>query len=520
MNKINPSLVLQKIIAESSSDAPTKRFVALNYNLWPIHVFTNLHILKLTQDLGLDALFVQTNIGSRPSYFHPYLSRRDSKLKNLLKELNIPNYEIKHWNYKDIVLDPEASSVLSSIRNIRNLAELKKLTWAGRPVGYSLSSSIVSQFYSTEIPASLIRFWAKKHFYSYIQGYQDAQYFHLNFGYSNFIIFNGRFPAPRGVKDYASEHNLLVIAHDISPDNSKFTFLTDAIHSPSSAIKFEETIESIMGEELKLEKMENFYSRRLNRETESVSRYSIHWESNSKTERPKKPYIAIYTSSDQEHFSINPERDFEDGQTQMEWLCNITRLLLSENFAVAIRIHPNSEISLGTIRKKWLKEFSKHSGFYFFDQKSSINSYDLARESEVVITTFSTIAAECAFSGIPVINTGYPTYDMFINLDKCRKIEDLLPLVRRLVSSIQDSSRRDELKKGALRYANFQTYRFFDFEFTPNVSEVDDPTAQLDSATRAYRDLRHMNRIERFLTKSIYYLKYKVLRILMDKLQT
>ena len=508
---------ISQLFEKNGSKLSNSKVAALDYGLWPIHTLTHIQILRLCEDAGAEVFYSQNIIGHRPTYFFPYLSRRKKSLTKLLIEAKILKYKLIQKGYSSIVLDEEAKVVLKQINLIRTLADLKKIDYRGHPVGYTLSSTLVSQFRSTDIRVRMLRIWAKKYFRAYVQGYQDAMKLHLEDGYSAFVIFNGRFPSPRGASDYAIEKGLTLIAHDVEPAVARYTFLRNRIHSPESAIEFQEILESIKENDQNLTKSTDYYSSRFDRTMPSIKIFTQKWTEESKVNLPDTPYVAIFSSSDHEHYSITPDRDFEDLQTQMEWLVTLTRILLNEGLKVAVRIHPNAEISKRLIRETWMNEFSKNSNFHIYNQESSMDSYALAKNASIIVTTFSTIAAEYASMGKPVISTGHTLYEKFINLDKCNRSIDFMPLVRKMLVAEISDARRMELISGAERYGQFQSQRYFNFEVTPFLSELHSKETTLPPITETYRKLRAKNRFEELFVKVVFYFRYRILLLDLRK---
>jgi len=505
------SKVISQLFERDGCNLSNSKVAALDYGLWPIHTLTHIQILRLCKDSGAEVLYSQNIIGHRPTYFFPYVGRRRKLITKLLIEAQIFEYQLVQKGYRSIVLDDEAKAVLGQISRIKTLAELKKINFHGHPVGYTISSTLVSQFRSTDIRVGMLRSWAKKYFRAYVQGYQDALDLHQTHGYSAFVIFNGRFPSPRGASDYAKEKGLIVIAHDVEPAVPRFTFLRSRIHSPESAIEFQEVLESIKAKTPDLFKTTDYYSSRFEKTMPSIKVFTQKWTEESKLNLPKTPYVAIFSSSDHEHYSITPDRDFQDSQTQMEWLVRLTRILLDDGLTVAVRIHPNAEISKRLIRDTWVNNFSKNDNFYIYTQESSMDSYSLAKNASIVVTTFSTIAAELASMGKPVISTGYSLYQNFINLDRFNNTTDFLPLVRKMQSTEVSQERKLELMAGASRYGQFQAQRYFDFELTPLLSALHNKETSLPRITETYRQLRGKSRIEEFFVKVVFYFRYRIL---------
>lgn len=508
---IGPKTILNEFFKKHGICAEETRVAGLDYSMWPIHSATNLEILKNCEELGASVLYQRNLVGSAPSYFRPYIRERLELTKELLRQLEIPNYRLLKTKYRDIEMDEIAKEVYLSINDVTSTKELKQLRVFDNPVGYTIASTLFAQFRTEDIPKKSLHRWAKRYFLSYIQGFNDAMNLHQRENYDVFVIFNGRFPSVRGAGDFAKQANLLCIAHDIEPFVGRYTFLKDSVHSPKSAREFYELLEvSDSSEDGKVD-LEEYYEARLRKDTPAVRVFSKTWTGNSFKKTIPTPYVAIFSSSDHEHFSINPNRDFENSTTQMEWIANLTSELLKFDYRVAIRFHPNSEVNAKMIKEKWIKRFKGTKKLHLFLPQDNVDSYELAMNSSVNITTFSTIAAECAYLGIPIISTGFSMYEFFIPLDKVNKALEIVPKVESLLEKDISLSRKSALRQGAIKYAEFQKKRFFEFIYLPGVENPDTITNSSEHVTRTYGELRRVKSLEKWVIRILYKLRFRIL---------
>jgi predicted glycosyltransferase len=137
---------------------------------------------------------------------------------------------------------------------------------------------------------------------------------------------------------------------------------------------------------------------------------------------------------------------------QSEWMNKVIQMAVELDFDVHLRLHPNFENKGRKLRRRW-EEIGKSFGVTLHTQSSQINTYDLIRTSDLVITCGSTVALEAVYLGRPVLSIGSGLYD---NIGAIYKSQDLLAIKEIL------SSRNFMLLKGNLdRALEFGFYEIF-----------------------------------------------------------
>ncbi len=124
-----------------------------------------------------------------------------------------------------------------------------------------------------------------------------------------------------------------------------------------------------------------------------------------------KPFITIYTSSEDEFASIGPEWENNVYQSQYDGICRIINdSNLNSRYHFVIRLHPNMRFmhEHDVIRYKSLAS----SGVTVEMPESRIDSYSLLDKSEKIVTFGSTIGLEATYWGKAVVQVGPSYFDM------------------------------------------------------------------------------------------------------------
>lgn len=133
------------------------------------------------------------------------------------------------------------------------------------------------------------------------------------------------------------------------------------------------------------------------------------WKSNnnSKEKKPEIKKAVIFTSSEDEFVALGPEWHQHKWESQWDAISLVCEKLFDNNFEVSIRVHPNlankshrafkrSNAYASALRKKFPK-------INIFNHDSSVNSYELASDADVIFVWDSTIGLELAALGKNVI---------------------------------------------------------------------------------------------------------------------
>ena len=133
-------------------------------------------------------------------------------------------------------------------------------------------------------------------------------------------------------------------------------------------------------------------------------------------------------------------------------------------YTLVIRSHPHKRMKPKLDVEEWLATVAQADPDIHIDQHSPIDSYELMRQADIVVTYGSTTGVEAAFANKPVIVLGPSAYDQLGCATLARRPEQLGELL-----DIRESGSWP----GAVSYGLMMRRRGFTYEFvarTPNGS--------------------------------------------------
>lgn len=170
----------------------------------------------------------------------------------------------------------------------------------------------------------------------------------------------------------------------------------------------------------------------------------------------ENPYYVFFHSSQDELDMVGLTDSYWGNQIHI--LKILVRIFKEQsNFDLVLRIHPHLMYKSKRDKNVWCRMGedleSKYSWFKFFGPESSVNSYDLVRQAQGVITSGSTIGVEAAYLKKPSILLGNAFHKpMGITINP-RSISELANLIK---NSVEIKHSRNNFD-AALRYAFFQS---------------------------------------------------------------
>jgi hypothetical protein len=136
--------------------------------------------------------------------------------------------------------------------------------------------------------------------------------------------------------------------------------------------------------------------------------------------------ISYFVSSEYEYYGIKENEEEHDFKNNLDIINEILRIInFKPEISLYIRCHPNS----GNDMKSFLKELKKIKKIYhdikIIEPDSKIDSYELIKNSDLIITICSTIGIEAAYFGKNVLNVGNSLYEKFNATKKIINRNDL-----------------------------------------------------------------------------------------------
>lgn len=345
---------------------------------------------------------------------------------------------------------------INEVYTYYNAGDIKKIKYKNVNIGFSVLSSYIS---TTRNMNPLINETSRIYFDNLISnacGLTDAvQSLYEDIKPDKVCLFNGRLIETRAVYDSAMFMGIETIVYEVKGGYGepffKTVFENSTPHSIEANWKVCEKMwrNDNLSEEEKIEIGKSFFEKRRNG---IPSRDKIYTKNQKKGKLPpdwddNKINISIFNSSEDEFSSIGDE--FEKLAvfgSQFEGIEYILSVMNDEpSYHFYLRIHPN----LANIQFKYHTDLfllpKKYKNLTVISGSEDISSYDLMDFSDKVVVFGSTIGAEAAYWGKPVLQLAGSFY---YYADVCYNIKDKSEIKKCLKAKLESKSRMGAIKYG------------------------------------------------------------------------
>lgn len=400
-----------------------------SYHVTP-HIETELEIAQKLKEEGHDLYFLQCK-GELGACFanpeHDYLGCKIciSRVSNAYDRLQIPQ--------KNRLTFPAVTPDLSSIpyHHLKDMEELKKLTYKGWDIGMALASSIVSYTRDHHPDLHTYKWYIEAGIKTAVLVYEATSRILDDLRPDVVYLFNGRFVEVRPLMRACEERDIIYFTHERGSTLHKYMLREREI--PHS-IEFAKTeIVELWGEGGK-EKEDigsKFYTDRRNRVIQN-------WHSFTAEQQLKKlpanfdnsrENIVIFNSSIDEYEGVagfeNPF--YTDDNEGIDKIVEAFHNDPSKHFY--LRVHP----SLRGLRNTQVKEIEgfakKHPNLTVIPAEEDIDTYELMDKADKVLTFSSTMGMESVFWKRPVILLSRAYYEDLDCFYKPTSKEHLIELI-------------------------------------------------------------------------------------------
>lgn len=307
--------------------------------------------------------------------------------------------------------------------------------------GLSSLSTYISNIENDRPKISFRSFRLKKIFFESVIAFEITNKILIKHNPDLVYIFNGRFHVDNAIVKACHLNNIPIKLHERGSNFKKYEIYEWPLHSYYNINK--KILSYYNNKNVNQKKYEeiakNFF--KFNREGKELSwiSYSVNFERVDIDLTSKKRFL-YFTSSDDEVASLEfLENDKQPiFKTQRDCIKFLIKYFSTQNNKVLIiRVHPHKKKKSKELKTFW--DNIKGENIIVIDSNSTIDSYQLIEESDIVLTFGSTIGLEATFWGKPSILLG-SSYYMFLDctynpqneqeLIKLLNLDDLVPLSR------------------------------------------------------------------------------------------
>lgn len=268
------------------------------------------------------------------------------------------------------------------------------------------------------------------------------------------ITFNNRFAISRPIIEAAKFCKVQVIRHEVGSSEKKYELFYDDVHNVEERCKTIYTYWKNTGKKARLKNANSFFSMPyknsniINTGSGKIKSFSLN--QNKVIQLPKnKKIVTFFTSSNYEYEAISADfsflaksKDFKNQITSLKTLVSVIKKL--KNYFLIIRVHPSFKNS--DFENSFWEKYSS-SKIKLIKSESKINSFDLMKKSDYVITYGSTLAVHAAYNDIPSITLRKHVFSCSKVLIEPKNKKDLLKILRK--------KKFNKTKEACLPYGNY-----------------------------------------------------------------
>ncbi len=401
---------------------------------------------------------------SRPTLFPANKLKREVQLR--IRILRAKNYiiesnkaspvKIKWINPSEIVeqMMQRISLLKNHILNpeVNTLDQLKRLEFENLNIGIGIASTLISSLKDPDpFPLSRkVKYELNQLLRSAIKSIKLAKEILKDQGkYDSIVLLNGRFTCENAVKQVAYAKNLDVYFHECGPPYqfNRFFFEQYMPHNFQERKKEILKVKEQITPELITEIGKEFFKRKTSGDGVYEQSY-VKGQSEylspqlnkliRECKKKKMKIISYYTSSNDEFQFIDPNSTrYPYWGSQELAITSIAKIVKSLGYLFIVRVHPNLRSKSLIEQRRWHDIGSNIQNEYVkwishFDKEST---YLLLKESDLIITSGSSVGIEAIALGKPSISITQCYYDEVISEVKfCKDKEDLAKVLHQKIT--------------------------------------------------------------------------------------
>lgn len=349
-------------------------------------------------------------IACNSSLICPVCKDKRNKATQLLSE------NLQNISFESLALNDESKVSLDSIQNIE---ELKEFEVDGNKIGLTVASTLISKYRDPNLRLSpIIKREAEEAANKALALFKWADDFLKKKTVKRVIFFNGRLTLTRPLV-WASEKNKIpYYCLEQGGDIYKYIYLHNYL--PHDRLARKQEIQDYWNssdepEDVKIEKGKKFYEERVGGIIQNYVVYTTEQKAGLIPEALKtnKRKVVVFLSSEDEYAAVdgwdNPF--FKDTIFGLRWIFEATREARERgDLHVCVRSHPNLA-GLKNDQTREIESFKNEKECSLILPLDAVDSYSLAKVSDLVVVFGSTIGIESAYAGKEVLLLSTAIYE-------------------------------------------------------------------------------------------------------------
>jgi hypothetical protein len=271
------------------------------------------------------------------------------------------------------------------------------------------------------------------------------------------IVYNGRFLHDSAAAAAAEALDLPVLAYDTGGNDTDFDLTIDATHDWSALQRRMLNLYEEWDTDERDDLGSSWFLERTNHVDPRNLVFVESQELGTGIEHPETDCLVVFFSSSGDEISELDLDWSEYFNGQPEALLAVAEACRERpGCTLVVRSHPHKRLKPAQDVADWLAAVAEAQPDIHVDHFSSVDSYALMRQADVVVTYGSTTGVEAAFAGKPVIVMGPSAYDELGCATRVRSQEDLGRAI---------DERRPGWWPGAVSYGLMMRRRGFSYEY-------------------------------------------------------
>lgn len=453
---------LSEFFSEELRDLTNKRMLVTNFRQWGF-------VLASLGEICIEAENSGFSVGISDFSRSTPFGEIDENLGSLTNKFNRTSHSQRwFWALRTQRLDgaemvvPEPSRKFkdhhrSSILNSAiTRGEIRKLTYRGSPMGRAILQLSPSPNLSTHDEQLWPKRWTNHAIRSYIYVFEAFQRMAREFQPAVVVVYNGRFLHEAAVRHSAETMGIKVLYFDTGGTDTDFDLTSEGLHDWSALQRRMMRLWDGTDSDSKTLLAAEWFDRRVNHQDADNALFvekQIRGLGIDIAEPKVSRDICFFSSSLDEVAELDCDwtQYFNSQEEALKFLKDVTSEL--QDSRLIVRTHPHMLRKSPADLDRWYLSVADVSPSLHIDASSSIDTYELARSVDLVVTYGSTVGVEAAYLGKPVVVMGPSAYDELGSISRVRTPAEL----RDAISSARSSVASDSLKYGLfMRFRGFR----------------------------------------------------------------
>lgn len=386
---------------------------------------------------------------------------RDDWVGLALRRQGIPQHDfvkppLHRWKPAESIELPE---VLSR-------SEIRRWQYRGTPMGRAILQVHPDPNTPMTDAHHWPRAWVEESAISYAFVFDQVLEVIQRFGVTSLLAYNGRFLHDRAAFAAADVCGLPTMYYDTGGEDTAYDFTDYPTHDWHKFQQRMITMYETWPDHEREKVGEDWFERRRTHQDPRNANYVDGQRPGELVDLPKGKKIIVYFSSSGDEIielDLDWSRYFSN---QEEALLSLARVCREDpSVALVVRSHPHKRAKPTLDVAQWHAAVEEANPDLHLDEYSPVDSYELMRRADVVVTYGSTTGIEAAYAGRPVIVLGPSAYGDLQCAIEVHTVEEL----RQALSNPREPKRSDVLAQGLMykrRGFNFEHVAQIDNRFT------------------------------------------------------